>query len=449
LLSGNGRAPVNLGESVMMQPPHATLRDMSTKEPRRRLGPARFLVLLPASALAVALAAAPAAAQTLEDLQRQIQDLQRQVDQLQERQDEDAERVRRVEEAAPDRAIASGRDDVRLAISGQVNRGLMVVDDGSDTTLFNIDNNASSSRIRAIGEARPTDGLLVGGALEFEFRVNNSFTVSQRDRKAIDDISAFRNRRVEVYFDHDNLGRVWLGQGWTATEFVAEQDLSGTALAGYSDPRVMGGGMFFRDKDTGELSDVRLLDVVDNMDGFGRDTRIRYDTPRLAGLQLRTSLVRDDAVDVALNYEGQLGPVQVAAMVGYANFSRRSESPTFDDLFAGSISVLHDTGINLTLAAGTMDRIGPGSSPNFHYAKLGYQRGFFPIGNTALSVDYHQTDDLQVPGDRARAWGVQAVQTVDGWGTELYLNLRNHELKRPGRRFDDLLIGMVGARVRF
>jgi hypothetical protein len=120
--------------------------------------------------------------------------------------------------------VASGSDAVKLVISGQVNRALMVVGDGGDTSLLNVDNNASSSRIRAIGEARPIDKVIAGGALEVEFRVNNSFTVSQLDSKSIDDISAFRNRRVEVYFDHEDFGRLWLGQGWTATEFVAEQD---------------------------------------------------------------------------------------------------------------------------------------------------------------------------------------------------------------------------------
>jgi hypothetical protein len=345
--------------------------------------------------------------------------------------------------------ISSGMDQVRLSISGQVNRGLMLVDDGGSTSLFNIDNNASSSRLRAIGEAQPMDRVTVGGALEVEFRVNNSFTVSQDDRKRIDDITAFRNRRVEVYFEHSDYGRLWLGQGWTASEFVSEQDLSGTAVAGYSDPRVMGGGMFFRDRDTGQLSDVNLRSVVDNMDGFGRDTRIRYDTPRLAGFQLRTSLVGNDAWDVALNHSGKVGPVQIAGMVAYADFDRRGTAPSFDNLFAGSVSFLHDSGANLTLAAATMERKGPGSDPAFYYGKLGYLADFFPIGKTALSIDYHQTDDLAASGDRGRAYGLQAVQNLDSWGTELYVNLRNHELDRPGRRFDDLLIGMVGARVRF
>lgn len=392
----------------------------------------------------------------LQAMERMLQEQRREIEALRREQaaqrDEQAA-LRTATERAPDRAIQSGSDTVKLSISGQINRGLMIVDDGDDTRLFNIDNNASSSRIRAIGEARPAPGVIIGSALEVEFRVNNSFTVSQFDRRSTD-TSAFRNRRVEVFAERENLGRLWLGMGWTATEFVSEQDLSGTALAGYSDPRVMGGGMFFRDSDTGELSDIRMNQVADNMDGFGRDTRIRYDTPRFGGLQLRTSVVNDGAVDVALNYSAKLGPANVAAMVGWANFSERSlGAATFDDLIAGSASVLLEDGplkgLNATIAAARMDRIGDGSDPEFRYIKLGYQGDFFRSGKTALSVDFHQTDDLRQSGDRLRAYGFQAVHTIDNWGTDLYLNVRNHEFDRSGRNFDDLTIGMVGARVRF
>lgn len=392
----------------------------------------------------------------LEAMERMLQEQRREIEALRQEQAtqrEEQESQRAALERVPERVIESGSDAVKLSISGQINRGLMIVDDGDDTRLFNIDNNASSSRIRAIGEARPSPGVLIGSALEVEFRVNNSFTVSQFDRRSTD-TSAFRNRRVEVYAENESLGRLWLGMGWTATEAVSEQDLSGTAVAGYSDPRVMGGGMFFRDKDTGELSDIRMNQVADNMDGFGRDTRVRYDTPRFGGLQLRTSVVNDGAVDVALNYSSKLGPANLSAMVGWANFSERSTGAAeFDDLVAGSASVLLDEGplkgLNATIAAARMDRIGPGSNAEFHYAKLGYQGDFFRSGKTALSIDFHQTDDRLQSGDRLRAYGFQAVHTIDNWGTDLYLNVRNHEFDRPGRDFDDLTIGMAGARVRF
>lgn len=352
-----------------------------------------------------------------------------------------------------DRTILSGMDEVRLSISGQINRALMVADDGDEVSLFNADNNASSSRVRFIGEASPAERLVVGAALETEFRVNNTFTVSQDDSQGPPDATAFRNRRVEVYADHEGYGKVWLGMGWTATEFVAEQDLSGTALAGYSDPRVMGGGILFRDRDSGELGNTSLADVVDNMDGFSRDTRLRYDTPRFHGFQLRTSVVNQEGIDASLWYHRTIGRVQVASGIGWANANRNGPDPAFDDVISGSLSLLDASGWNITLAAGTKERIDDDvndEDPTFHYSKLGYQTVFFPsLGRTSLSVDWHRSEDQAQDGDSVDVYGAQAVQNIDRVGTELYLNVRNNELSREGARFEDTLIGMVGARVRF
>ena len=351
-----------------------------------------------------------------------------------------------------DRTITSGMDDVSLSISGQINRALMFADDGDEVTLFNVDGNSSSSRVRFIGEARPSQGTVVGAALETEFRVNNSFTVSQEDSKSTD-TTAFRNRRVEVYVDNEDLGKVWLGMGWTATEFIAEQDLSGTSLAGYSDPRVMGGGVRFRDRKTGELSDTRLSNVVDNMDGFGRDTRIRYDTPRFNGFQVRTSLVNEEAIDVGLWYHGDVGRVQIASGIGWANASRNSDDAVFDDIISGSVSFRDASGFSATFAAGTQDRIDTSvnsEDPTFWYTKLGYEATYFPgVGSTAVSIDWHRSEDLQQDNDRIDVYGVQAVQSIDAVGTELYANVRNNDLRRDDRSFESAVIGIVGARVRF
>ena len=167
-------------------------------------------------------------------------------------------------------------------------------------------------------------------------------------------------------------------------------------------------------------------------------------------MQLRTSVVNDGAVDAAVFYEEEIGPVEVDAAFGWANLGDASEAATFDDLFAGSASFLHESGVNLTLAGGTQTRrAAAGDDPVFYYAKLGYQRDFFAFGKTALSVDVHQTNDQQEEGDEARAIGFQFVQNVDDWGMDAFFNFRNHSLERVGHSFDDLNIAMIGARVRF
>ena len=107
--------------------------------------------LLPAGVLAL-LGVLPAAAVAQEDprieqMQRQIEALQRQLDEL---RGEVENRMPPPPERPPQAAgepVVSGNDKIKLSISGQVNRGILVSEDGDQTKLFFVDNdNSSSSR---------------------------------------------------------------------------------------------------------------------------------------------------------------------------------------------------------------------------------------------------------------------------------------------------------------
>ena len=293
----------------------------------------------------------------------------------------------------------------------------------------------------------------MGAALEFELRVNNSFAVGQDDSRGVQGGGGavnFRDRRAEVWIDSVDLGRLWLGKGWTASEGSSERDLSDTWIAGYSDPRVMGGGMRFRDSQ-GIEDNPRVFEVFDNMDGLGRDVRLRYDTPsRGIPIQLRLSTAQGGVFDGALFYDFRGARARWAAAVSYADV-RRSGTSTFGDLVNGSFSVLSGSGLSLTVAGGVKRafRNEPERSASFAYGKIGYQRDLWRIGRTAVSMDYQETRDLMRRDDRALAMGMQFVQHLSRWGAELYLNLRRHELHRPGARFEPMSAGMAGLRVRF
>lgn len=351
------------------------------------------------------------------------------------------------------RNILSGSDAVSLSISGQVNRAVLVVEDGEETTLLNVDNNASSSRIRFIASSNNKGPWSAGAALETEFRLNNSYTIDQTD-EGQDDVSAYRHRRLEVYFANENLGKVWLGQGWTASEGVTENDLSGTAIAGYSEVNTTSGGILFRNKDTNLLSDVALRDVSNNLDGLGRNTRIRYDTPTFNGFQLRTSVVNQGGVDAALFYDGSTDRLKIAAGVAYANTNEANGTPrtpnSVDDQVSGSVSVLDSSGFSITAAYGIGNKVDSSIDElTFMYTKLGYQTSLVSVGKTYFSVDYAQTEDLELQGDSATVYGVQALQKITDIGTDVYAGLRTLSLDRTGVEYEDNLVAIVGARVTF
>ena len=83
-------------------------------------------------------------------------------------------------------------------------------------------------------------------------------------------------RKIEFYVNHKRFGRLWLGQGDTASNGTSEVDLSGTTVVTYSSIEDMAGGFNFRDDNDNvitsigsafskaELTDILLYHVLDS-----------------------------------------------------------------------------------------------------------------------------------------------------------------------------------------
>jgi hypothetical protein len=116
----------------------------------------------------------------------------------------------------------------------------------------------------------------------------------------------------------------------------------------------------------------------------------------------------------------------------------------------GSVSVLHRSGFNLTLAGGREEmKDSNRDDASFLYGKLGYQRRFFGIGTTSLAIDYGRFNDVSTNNDEADTFGAMGVQKIDRWATEYYLGYRYHALDRDNTDFDDINALMTGLRVKF
>ena len=103
----------------------------------------------------------------------------------------------------------AGDKNVALELSGQVNRGLLITNDGNDTDFFNVDNDNSSTRFRLVGEYK-NYGITVGARIEVQVESNSSSDVNQ-DNKRDDDSDFFGLRKAEVWFD-TAYGRLWLAR---------------------------------------------------------------------------------------------------------------------------------------------------------------------------------------------------------------------------------------------
>ncbi|MBY4679143.1 porin [Marinobacterium arenosum] len=412
----------------------------------------RNLLAVAVSATLAFASTARAGVDEIEMLRAQIEALNKRLDQL-EKQTLQAEQKAAAAEAkvqmvsnsagSMERVVTSGNNKVRVSVSGQVNRALLWADDGESSNVYHVDNDASSTRMRVIGEADVSDEMTVGAALEVQFESNSTANVNQLDDTGVGD-DHFTQRRLEVYFDHKRYGKLWLGQGWTASEDTSEVDLSGTDLAGYSSTADMAGGILFRDAG-GALTGTAVGDVFANFDGRGRADRLRYDTPSFGGFSVAVSAIEGDAWDTALRYSGKFGAAKVAGALAYSE----PDSSTVDGQVNGSVSILFDNGVNLTLAAGERDLASGSEDPSFYYGKLGYQTRLNSAGMTSFSIDYHSSDDVALVGDEATSYGLQAVQKIDAWATEGYVGWRTYELDRTGGDLQDVDALIAGARVKF
>jgi hypothetical protein len=90
--------------------------------------------------------------------------------------------------------------------------------------------------------------------------------------------------------------------------------------------------------------------VFNDFDGLSRRNRVRYDSPAFWGFQLSGSLLSDGG-DVALRYAAKWGEDwKFAAAAAYAD--PQATSDTVDNQYNGSASILHSSGLNLTVAGG-------------------------------------------------------------------------------------------------
>ncbi|NIA67031.1 porin [Pelagibius litoralis] len=391
------------------------------------------------TAMIVALAAAvPAAAQTNEELKSEIQFLKERLQKLEEKQN----KLEQKSAAQDQQVIESGNDKVKLSISGQVNRGVLFADNGDDSEVFHVDNDNSSTRLRFIGEGELDSDITVGTQIEVQFESNSTAAISF-DQDSPAGPNNFTERKLEIFADSKTLGRLWIGQGDTASNGTSEIDLSGTAVVAYSGIGDLAGGLEFSDG-SGALG-PSISDVFSNFDGLSRDDRARYDTPGLYGFKGSVSAIDGGAWDAGITYGGDFNGVKVAAAAAYANASSRAGF----DQYNGSVSVLTPIGISVTAAAGMREDDGSGDDPVFYYGKLAYTFSAIDFGDTTFGIDFAQTDDLDVAGDEFRSYAIFAVQNIDDIGTELYIGARNHELDREGASFDDLFAVLAGARVKF
>ena len=332
---------------------------------------------------------------------------------------------------------------VDFKISGQINRAVLWGDNGNDDDVKFVDNDNSSTRFRFTGSNEFNDVWKVGIVWENQMESNSSASTDIDIGNNGDNVGdvTFTERKMEFYVDHKNWGRITLGQGDTASNSTAEVDLSGTDVVNYSAIEDMAGGFNFRTGDDVVVTSVGT--AFSNFDGLGRRDRIRYDTPTFYGFFASGSYMNGQTYDLALRSSHEWeGFGKLAAAIAYVpGDNQRDPYKQLD----GSISFLHNSGINLTFSHGYRDfDTGGSDDARNYYGKLGYK-----FSKWALSVDYTYSENVAQDDDEATSIGAAAVWNI--WeSVQFYGSYRWHDLDRDTvDNIEDLQAVMIGGRVKF
>ena len=366
----------------------------------------------------------------IEDQSRVLQSVQRQLNDIRTDTAEAKTEAKKAtaavtQQPAGDYGVAlapteEGKERIKVSLSGMLNRAANTIYDGKDTQLYNVDSDADPSKFRFDASAQITEDLSLAGRLEYSISQNNSGDVSQDNENA----GTFTDARwVDASFSSKQYGTVRIGQGSTAADDSSGQDLSRTQAVQNASIADIMAGMQFRDTNL-DLTGITTRDAFTDFDGLSRVNRVRYDSPNLAGFQLRAAAVSDQRWDASVFWGGQTDNFKMLAAGGITE----PNEDGIDLQYNGSFSMLHEpTGLNLTLMAGMKDVDGGGPQSNL-WSKFGYLADIFGIGKTAFAVDYRTTKNLPDAAFEGYSVGGAIVQHLEKYGAQVYAQFRRFKL---------------------
>lgn len=337
-------------------------------------------------------------------------------------------------------------DGVSFLPYGQLSPSYLGFDDGFETYSEFVDNNHSNTRLGFYLNKQLDSGKL-SARFEASIGLRQSNSVSQGFVPDVIDWGRKDIRWGDFTYESPRFGKFSLGQGELAAYGVSSaQDFSGTILANYASISDTAGSYRFRDSG-GMLTDVSMFAAFPTYDG-GRFGRLRYDSPAFGGVTVSTSVGTDILTpetddlyyDLAARYAGKFDSFQVMGAVGVLRVEPdKGESSTN---LLGGFGLLHESGFNLEVTGAYRDAGG-----HFGYGKLGYMAQWFPVGSTAMAVDYYKGFDTAYEGSETDTWGLGLVQTFEEINLYGYIEYRSYGLSdntgRSYERANSLLAGVT------
>ena len=348
--------------------------------------------------------------------------------------------------AAP--GVVKSSNKVKLRLYGQITRQFGFVVDDDATTFKQGPNGNTSTRMGIDGRGKITKDVSLRTRLEFAINTGNSTGGPQFSNQP--GSNDFDIRHLDAIFSHKQFGAVWIGRGDTATNGSSEITLAPGINTGRLQGTNHNVASEFRILDDAEASEPSAVGTVDrffsNLDGAGRQNRIRYDSPTIFGFKASASLIDKHNYDAALRYSGQVLGTKIKAGVGFCSTkgpSNAGDGSCFGnggtiegrEQVNGSASILTPIGVGLTFSGGKqwLNRADAALSDNQTPFNLNpavfYTTKVTELGATTLEYSYQYTEDLTADGDKGRSHAITLLQKVDSVGGDYFLGFRYFDVE--------------------
>ena len=318
----------------------------------------------------------------------------------------------------------SGSRPLQLNIYGQVNRAILLWNDGFDSGTYSVDNHTSSTRFGFVGQAAIGPGWTAG----YRFEVETPFPSSDEVFNGPGGAQGRPGDTVRIrqsYWDiiSRDHGRVSVGFQSPATDDITLINLGSQV----NDAAVHFNSAFRVRLDLLDPPIVTALtwgQIAHNVDS-SRGNFVRYDTPILGGFLLSAAW-NEDVWDTALRYLSGGGGFRFAGGLGYM----RDDVRRFEDV-RGSASLIHDaTGLYASAAGGWRNAAQSvpvnADESRFYYVQLGVSRQWLASGKTTFYVDrgvyknFNVGEILSISPDKDEVpWGTLVDTEVRRWGLGL------------------------------
>lgn len=319
-----------------------------------------------------------------------------------------------------------GNRKMSLTVYGQVNQAVLWVDSPEVSKKSIVNNTNSQGRFGFVGEAKISPGWAAGYLLEVG-------TAGPPVEGGSSPPYALSIRHSALWVRADNIGTVWLGKTSTATDGIAEINVSNADVA----------------------STVLSFEPLSGAYGAptlpydgNREEVLKFTTASFAGFTASAAWFgnKNDAWDIALRWKGEGAGFRGAAGIGYRNENDGITTVNAKTL-AGSASAMHiASGIFLT--AGYGDLRGsvftlPATFTDIRAAHVqaGIEQKWAPLGITTL---YAEVGRIKADGGQSDYWGFGAVQKIDAAAMDVYLSFRSYD-----KDLFDARVVTAGGIIRF